>query len=322
MKFSIIIPVYNVEAYLNECVDSVLKQTYKDYELILVDDGSSDGSSRICDDYAQKYNFVKVIHKSNSGAADTRNAGTAVATGEYIVYIDSDDYLADDEFLERLAIKTQDQPDVILYKFKKYYEDTNRFEECTYSMKDIQDGENVADIVNSLAKTDSFYCSAWSKSIKRSIIADNNINFKKGILGEDIEWYYRVMFYVKKISILDEVGIVYRQREGSVTQTGGEKNFVDNITILEYWEEHLKDYPDEEVRYALYNSMGKLVSNLMISYSRAGAWRKEYKSKLKKLMYIVKESTNPRAKSIAKFYKIIGFDATVLALRIMDKIKH
>ncbi len=322
MKFSVIIPIYKVEAYLNECVDSVLRQTYKDYELILVDDGSPDRCPEICDEYAEKYDFIRAVHKPNGGLSDARNAGTAVAKGDYIVYIDSDDYLADDIFLEKLAQKTENDPDIIIYKFKKYYEDTKRFEECTYSMNDITEGENIADIINKLASSDSFYCSAWSKSIKRSIINDNNIIFKKGILGEDIEWYYRVMFYVKKIAILDEIGIVYRQREGSIAQTGGEKNFIDNITTLKYWEDHLKEYPDTDVRNALYNSMGKLVSNLMISYSRAGAWRKEHKSKLKKLMYIVKNSTNPRARSIAKFYKLIGFNATVIALRALDKMKH
>ncbi len=322
MKFSVIIPIYKVESYLRECVDSVLKQTYTDYELILVDDGSPDSCPQICNEYAEKYDFVTALHKPNGGLSDARNTGTKIATGDYIVYIDSDDFFAEADFLEKLAKKTNADPDIIIYKFKKYYEDTKRFEDCHYSMADVPEGENVAEIINKLANSDSFYCSAWSKSIKRSLITDNNIEFKKGLLGEDIEWYYRVLFYVKRIAILDEVAIVYRQREGSIAQTGGQKNLADNLSTIEYWEDHLKECPDEEIRKALYNSLGKLVSNLMISYSRADKWRKDYKKQLKKLTYIVKNSTNPRARSIGKVYKLLGFDLTVLALRVMDKIKH
>ena len=103
MLFSIILPIYNVENYLCECVDSILNQTYKDYEIILVDDGSKDKSPHICDELAHKYDCIKVIHKKNGGLSDARNAGTKEAIGKYIVYIDSDDYILDKEFLSKLA---------------------------------------------------------------------------------------------------------------------------------------------------------------------------------------------------------------------------
>lgn len=95
---SVIVPIYNVEKYLARCVDSIVNQTYKDFELILVDDGSPDNSGKICDEYAKKDSRIKVVHKKNGGLSDARNAGMAVATGEYISFIDSDDYVSDDFF--------------------------------------------------------------------------------------------------------------------------------------------------------------------------------------------------------------------------------
>ena len=98
MKFSVIIPIYKVEKYLPECVESVLKQTYTDFEVLLVDDGSPDSCPQICDDYASKDSRVKVIHKPNGGQADARNVGLEKASGDYVCYVDSDDYLVDRVF--------------------------------------------------------------------------------------------------------------------------------------------------------------------------------------------------------------------------------
>ena len=108
MYFSVIVPVYNVEKYLSECIDSILCQTFTDFELILVDDGSKDKSGEICDQYAQKDSRIKVIHKENGGLSDARNFGTAASNGKYIVYLDSDDYISDDNFLSLIYEKSQD----------------------------------------------------------------------------------------------------------------------------------------------------------------------------------------------------------------------
>ena len=100
MFFSIVVPVYNVEKYLKECIDSILSQTFTDFELILVDDGSKDESPLICDEYAQKDERIKVIHKPNGGQAEARNVGTETAAGQYIIYIDSDDFIIENTFLQ------------------------------------------------------------------------------------------------------------------------------------------------------------------------------------------------------------------------------
>ena len=120
MLFSVIIPVYNVENYLRECVDSIIGQTCKDYELILIDNGSTDSSGAICDEYATAYENVKVKHlMPNVMASGARNEGQKLAIGEYILFIDSDDYYADSKVFEKLKAKAIDKPDVILFNFKE-----------------------------------------------------------------------------------------------------------------------------------------------------------------------------------------------------------
>ncbi len=106
MKFSIILPCYNVEKYIRACIDSILQQTYKDFEVILVDDGARDSTPQICDEYAEKDTRVRTIHKPNGGQADARNIGLEAAQGDYICYVDSDDFLANDNVLQLLADKT------------------------------------------------------------------------------------------------------------------------------------------------------------------------------------------------------------------------
>ena len=129
MLISVVIPVYNVEKYLEKCIESVLAQTFTDYEIILIDDGSTDKCPIICDNYAGKYDFIKVIHKKNGGAAEARNIGTSCALGEYIIYLDSDDYINSNNFFDKLYTKTISRPDLVLYKFKKYHEVNKKTED-------------------------------------------------------------------------------------------------------------------------------------------------------------------------------------------------
>lgn len=323
MLLSVVIPVYKVEKYLEECVESVLAQTFKDYEIILVDDGSPDRCPQICDDYAKRYDFIKAVHKENGGLSDARNAGTEYASGEYIVYIDSDDYINDKAFFEKLYQKTKSNPDLILYKFEKYYEQDNKIQKCTYSFDGMEKFTDEVSIINELSKRDSFYCSAWSKTVRLQLIKDNDIQFKKGILGEDIEWYYHILTFARRFEFIDEAVITYRQRENSITSSGGEKNLSDNLSTLEYWSDKITGMDaDEKLKSALLGSMAKLYSNLLISYSRAGKWKKKYKNRIRQLSFLLKDTVNPRAAAINRIYKLTGFSAVVTALRIMDKIKH
>ena len=171
MTFSVIIPVYNVENYLHECVDSIVNQTYQDFELILIDNGSTDNSGKICDEYASKYPTVRVQHlMPNIMASGARNEGQAMAEGDYILFIDSDDYYIDNKVFEKLKAKSTSHPDVILFNHVDYFEKTGTYGKKLYNMDVETEGKSVVDVCNELINKDSYYNSAWSKAIMRSIL--------------------------------------------------------------------------------------------------------------------------------------------------------
>lgn len=323
MKFSIILPIYNVEAYLQECVDSILKQTYNDYEIILVNDGSTDGSPKLCDELAAKYDCIKVVHKVNGGLSDARNFGTAEAKGEYIVYIDSDDFITSPDFLKKVAEKTENGADLIFYKYAKYFHESKRMDTCKYSYGSAMNVKGYADKIQKLVEADAFYGMAWIKAIKRSIIADNNITFEVGLLGEDMEWNYHIIFHSKSMELIDESFLAYRQREGSITSTHKLKNITDFIYVLEKWSKRItEEVADEKLKVALYGSLAKYYSNLLVAYSRLNdPSKKSCKARIKTLDWLFDYSMSKRPKSEARIYKLLGFNMTVLALQVLDKIK-
>lgn len=326
MFFSIIIPVYNVEKYLNQCVDSILRQTFHDYELILVDDGSPDNSGAICDEYARKDARIKVIHKENGGLSDARNYGTREASGEYIVYIDSDDYLSEESFLQEIRDVATNDSDLILYKYKKYYEDSGKFSEVGFNFpaqEELKD-KDTGYVLKRLVETDSFYCAAWMKAIRRSVLVDNVIEFKKGILSEDQEWYYHVVLCAKRFSVINKPFIVYRQRSGSITSTTGSKNMKDNIQLIEFWGNTIQSMDmDECKKFALMSSLGKLYANLLIAFTSLNANdKRKYKGDLKKLSWLMKYDLNPRTKKLKNIFRILGFNGTVCLLSIIRKLKR
>ena len=323
MRFSIILPIYNVEKYLKECVDSILKQTFRDYEIILVDDGSSDGSPELCDKLAETYDFIRVIHKANGGAADSRNVGLKNAIGDYIIFIDSDDFILSEHFLEDVNNSFSENVDMVLYKYCKYFDETNVLAECNFSYESAKLKENYADKIYELVKADAFFGMAWIRAIRKDILLDNQILFETGLTGEDMDWNYELMLNVSNIELLDNIYIAYRQRSGSVTASYKIKNLEDFIHIVEVWSEKLRFIENDTLKKALLGSLAKNYSNLLIVYSRlTDINKKEYKQRIKKLDWLLKCGMSRRPQTVAKIYRIFGFNLTVSALKILDKIKH
>lgn len=321
--FSIIIPVYNVEEYLDACVQSIQSQSYKYYELILVDDGSEDRSGEICDQYSRQDSRIQVIHKSNGGLSDARNIGTQHATGEYVVYIDSDDYLCDQDFLSKINEKANAGFDIICYKFKKYYESNNRIAECTFSCPDIDNFSTVAGRINEMVRRDAFYCSAWSKAIRLDILNKYEIQFEKGLLGEDQEWYYHVLTKIRSITYIDEAMLVYRQRANSITSSWRMKNLKDCIYVVNKWYNQIpKEEISDEYKEALLSSIAKLYCNLLIAYTRfQNSEKKKYISELKMMQGLLKYHVNPRVLLFYKLYRLTGFKGLMYALKVICRLR-
>ena len=212
---SVIVPIYNVEKYLARCVDSIVNQTYKNLEIILVDDGSPDRCPQMCDDYAEKDSRIKVVHKNNGGLSDARNAGMAVATGEYISFIDSDDYVSDDFFECLLNVMNKENSDIAECSVVKFYED-NRFDEFSddLSVKTY----DTQDAMSALIAENPFHQHVWNKLYKTELVKD--IPYAVGKLNEDEFWTYRVFGRANKVARLNKTMYYYFQRSSSIMGVG------------------------------------------------------------------------------------------------------
>lgn len=221
--FSIIVPIYNVEKYLAQCINSVLQQDFKDYELILINDGSPDNCPQICDEFALKDARIRVIHKNNGGLSDARNAGLEVCNGKYILFLDSDDFLTENclnKAYDLLIIKNQ--PDILLSTFNSLYADQaqelNKFD----LSEEFGVVVNHKMLLNTLLKENNeIPWSACRNIYKTELININNMKFEKGLVGaEDCAFFMEYMKYVKSYVVMEYPLINYRvSREGSITNT-------------------------------------------------------------------------------------------------------
>lgn len=320
MFFSVIVPVYNVEKYLAQCLDSILAQSFKDYEVIVVDDGAKDNSGKICDEYAQKDARVKVIHKVNGGLSDARNAGANKAQGDYIVYIDSDDYILSTDFLQMLHDNVNGA-DILLYKHQKFFDGKEEMLPCTYSYQNITAEDSYVEKLQKLVEGDAFYGMAWIKAFKRALAAEHNIEFEVGLLGEDMEWNYHLITHASSLNVVDKPFIAYRQRANSITTSTKLKNLTDFIYILEKWSKKInEEIHDETLKKVLFGSMAKYYSNMLITYNRVKEKeKKHYVKQMKNLSWLLKYAMSKRPKMLAKVYRCFGFNLTTMALKLLDK---
>lgn len=209
---SIIVPIYNTEKYLRRCIDSILAQTYKDYELILVDDGSTDNCGEICDKYKKSDTRIKVIHKSNGGISDARNAGLDMASGEYIVFVDGDDYIAPTMVEKLYADIIANKADLAICGFEFVDENGKRIpKELCYELSDGQ-----IDSIDALAQLGSniSFTPIWNKIYKHELFT--NIRFPYGKLYEDAFVIHEILFQCPKISLISEKLYNYVIRSDSI----------------------------------------------------------------------------------------------------------
>ena len=208
-KLSIIVPVYDVEQYIHKCVDSILNQTFRDFELILVDDGSPDNCGAICDEYAKKDNRVKVIHKENGGLSDARNWGIDVAQCEIIGFVDSDDYIDKDMYSDMISYLEENKCDIVCCDLCSVRGEKKKFR-LSYSEHKIFLGKDaVNEILN--VKLDN---SAPSKIFKRNVIGE--IRFPIGRVYEDVATTYKFVFNAEKVGYIPNPYYYYLKREGSI----------------------------------------------------------------------------------------------------------
>lgn len=313
---SIVVPIYNVEKYLKNCIDSIIKQTYTNIEIILVDDGSPDNCGKICDEYKEKDNRIKVIHKQNGGLSDARNAGIDIATGEYIAFIDSDDYIEENyiEVLYNLCVKNDvwlSECDYERINSDDKIEMKQNRESNIYTGKEMSRRLYSKDFIRTIV--------VWNKLYKREIF--KSLRFPKGKINEDEFTTYKIFYNLDKVAVTSEKLYYYRYSPDSIMNRKFNKKRLDLIEALEERIEFYKEKNEKE----LYNLTLKCYIEHLIEYFRLCKRDIEdksyYKLILKKYrnnflkMIMLKEI---KIKSKIK-YAIFFFNPNLLYLRWIKK---
>lgn len=291
MKLSIIVPIYNVEQYLRKCVDSLLAQDISDYEIILVDDGSTDDSGAIADELVHAFSLsplasrlqLRVIHQLNAGLSAARNTGIATAQGDYIMFVDSDDYLQPNVLETLMEQVRREKLDVLRFDYQNVrqteageYEvfQPNKYPHQVDTCREVVDGETYLD------ERMGYACYACQFVINRELTS----TFTPGIHYEDTEWLPRMMLVAKRVNSTPLVVYNYLVRQGSITQAQGNKdkllkNLEDKMIIIDYYRRYKEQYPN---CYWLKNMQSRMASGVLTIVAR------EFYSKRKEYIYRLK----------------------------------
>ena len=309
MLVSVIIPVYKVEKYLEQCVNSVLNQTYRNIELILVDDGSPDNCPAMCDAFAEQDTRVKVVHKVNGGLSDARNVGLKEATGKYVVFIDSDDFWAYTNDLERLVNEVEKTPecDFIGFNCCYYYEGSNKVVPWVEYHDEILQTTTSAVCIEKLIESGVFPMSACMKLIKRGCI-QGKIEFIRGVYSEDIPWFIELLKKSDKCRFINQY--VYMYRKGVATSISGSfayKKYNDLFKLLRDGIEINKKECSGKVQDALFSFWAY---ELCILRAMTGFMDRDKRSRelkeLYKYSWLFNYRLHPKVRKVALVQKCFG----------------
>lgn len=257
IKISVIVPVYNVEEYIEACLDSIVGQTYRNLEIILVDDGSTDCSGRICDEYAEKDDRIIVIHKENGGLVSARKAGVRLATGEYSSYVDSDDWIDKNAYEKLIKPLSLYHPDILAFGFVKEYSEF-KVEKKEILSKGLYSKGDFFHEVEMHIMNNPFFCKAveisvWSKLFKTHLLKTHQLKVDDRIcMGEDLAVVFPSIFDVNSIYIENEVLYHYRVNKKSVCWNKREDEYNRYLNLIEYISKkrkYLKEWNDKLERY-------------------------------------------------------------------------
>lgn len=318
---SVIVPVYNVEKYLRKCVDSILVQTYPDFELLLIDDGSPDGCPKICDEYAALDPRVKVIHKSNGGLISARNEGIRAAKGDYVSILDGDDW-ADEKMLQFIHDKVEASPkplDMVLFAAHNVYED--HLEETVNNVPEgYYDRDRLEREVFPYLLTDTrrglqvgvIQAHTWDKAFKRELIAEHYTREERIRVFTDVPMTYECLLYSQNVYICNEPLYMYNKtNEGSIRAKSKENLLTKSFMYLvSYMREHM-------------NGLGASIDRQLNQYAamliiRTGKWRAATEPSLKEAAKHLKDGL--RESEMLSFVNVKGLPPKVGAVIFLLKL--
>ena len=326
VRLSIIIPVYNVEQYLQSCVQSVITQTYQDLQVILVNDGSTDSSGIFCDQLAQQDSRVQVVHKVNGGLSDARNAGLKVAIGDLVAFLDSDDvYLQADGLAQLMEVAQAEQPDVLLFQAVDIYPHRQ-------SVRKVYDADYLAthtgtEVFHQLVRTQSFNMSACFQVIRRDLLEEHQLYFEKGLLSEDVDWSLRLWRYVSKVRAINLPLYGYQHREGSISTT----YTIRNLRSYEYifakfvklYQERVADDATELYWKTVMGYLAQMYTSCLYAYGQIDRKdKKEACAILLQYASLLNHTISAKSNRVLKLKRVVGLRMTIRVFALYGKIRR
>lgn len=316
-KISIIIPVYNSEKYLDRCLKSIVEQSYDAFEIILVDDGSKDNSPAICDKWNEIDARVKVIHKKNGGTSSARNVGLDAVRGEYVTFMDNDDYWDDPNCLSKvMACLDETKADVLMHECKVYWIDDDAI--TLYPNKCRR--ENVAfkpakEALGHIISSGGINRCVWAKVMKTSLINDNKIRFPEGMRNEDTDFVGKLLLVARSYDWYEDSFYVYcKGHEGAQTTQKLNVSMVRDLEkiCIDYVEKVEKTIEDKEFKkvllsYIAYPYAVWMGQSTMVDDKKA---IKEDKKRMKKYSSVLKNNLDPSVKKVSLAFSVLGFSIT------------
>lgn len=299
-KISIIVPIYNVEQYLRKCIESLINQTLKEIEVILVDDGSPDNCPQICDEYAQKDERIKVIHKQNAGVSAARNSGIEIATGEWLAFVDADDWVEENIYEEAYKRTLEGDPDLVLFNFFYNYKKCEMVNENIPKEDFItMDSQIIEKLRLSLmhpfyAPYDSKFASMaapWNKIFKASIVKEKNIKFPVEVKGVFDDGLFNLYYYdyVKKVNFFNMPLYHYRILSTSMLNKYKANRLEINELVFKKIEEYMKEKQVNETFHKAYYA--RIVTYLSLTIN-VYFFSKDNPKKFNEIMKELKQTAN------------------------------
>lgn len=317
---SVIIPVYNVEKYLMRCIQSVLTQTYENYEVILVDDGSTDSSGKMCDDFARLDNRVHTFHKTNGGLSDARNFGVIRSKGEYVVFVDSDDYVSKDYVEYLVTLRKRYNVDIAVARFVSYTKDDYHFNQNADDEKCLTTEEALIAMMYKI----NFSVSANAKIYKKELVERHP--YPVGSIYEDLATTYKIIADCKKIAYGDRKIYCYRQREGSITHQNISEEHLSGIVAAKEELRYMKKFFPSAVkaaRFSVVYTIILLMDNVIYGTENNIYYFRYLRSELKPFFLTSLQDRNIKIRSKIRCIAIMaGYYPTFVLWKFIDWLQY
>lgn len=321
MKISIIVPMFNIEAYIGQCIESIINQDYTDLEIFLIDDGSTDKTGEICKEYAKKDERICYLYKENGGSGSARNVGIKKASGDYILCFDGDDFFIENSAISKMVAKINIyNPDIFVYNMSTFFQKYNKIVADKNITNEDKFFDNKIKFLKETISNGKLSISPWDKMVRTRIIKEYSIFFSNDVNLEDLTWSLKLYEKIQTVYVYNEPLYVYRkQRENSNTYTISESKINCMLNTIKSWLDY--SYEDKEIQDLYYNYLAYQYTILMALANSKNTTR-ETRIQIKELQSLLNYDLNIKVKKALAVYKIAGYNGLRQVLKIYLFLKN